>query len=145
MSNKFDKILGEYREKDDGLGNVVGPLSNASTDNAFVTWDGITGKLIKDSGVVVNTASAITNGLLNAGDYVVFNNKQNALTPDSDYLTPTTAFLTYAPISGSTNYAPSTITIATVEANSSITPVADGTYALPTSITIVNGIITAIS
>ena len=37
------------------------------------------------------------------------------------------------------------ITIANAEANSSITPAADGTYANPTSITIKNGIITAIS
>ena len=33
-----------------GTGDVVGPAS--STDNAYVIWDGVTGKLIKDSDII---------------------------------------------------------------------------------------------
>lgn len=52
MANKFDKILGMYREADSsGSGDVVGPAS--STDGHFAVFDGITGKLLKDGGSAV--------------------------------------------------------------------------------------------
>lgn len=41
-----------------GTGNVVGPAS--STNNAIVRWDGITGKLIKNSGVFVDDSNNVT-------------------------------------------------------------------------------------
>jgi len=52
MANKFDKILGMYREADSGgSGDVVGPAS--ATDGHFAVFDGITGKKIKDGGSAV--------------------------------------------------------------------------------------------
>ena len=41
-----------------GTGDVVGP--DESTDNAIVRWDGITGKIIQDSGVIVDDANNVT-------------------------------------------------------------------------------------
>lgn len=42
-----------------GNGNVNGPVS--STDNALVRWDGITGQLIKDSNVLLDSFNNLTN------------------------------------------------------------------------------------
>jgi len=56
MDIKFDKILGKLREKDTGggggSGDVTGPGS--STDNAIARYDGATGKIIQDSGVLID-------------------------------------------------------------------------------------------
>ena len=41
-----------------GSGDVVGPVS--STDNAITRWDGTTGKLVQDSGVLLDDLNAIT-------------------------------------------------------------------------------------
>lgn len=41
-----------------GTGDVVGPAS--STNNAIVRWDGPTGKLIKNSGVIIDDSNNIT-------------------------------------------------------------------------------------
>ena len=43
-----------------GVGDVTGPAS--STDNAIATFDGTTGKVIQDSGVLVETAPAGGSG-----------------------------------------------------------------------------------
>ena len=56
MANKFDPILGKYRQSDaDGSGDVVGPTS--STDKGVVLYDGSTGKLVKNSSSFVQDAS----------------------------------------------------------------------------------------
>jgi len=63
MSNKFDAILGDYRESDaDGSGDVVGPAS--ATDNAIVRYDGATGKLVQNSGVTVDDSSRLGLGTI---------------------------------------------------------------------------------
>jgi hypothetical protein len=41
-----------------GTGDVVGPAS--STDNAIVRWDGLNGKLIQNSGVIISDTNSIT-------------------------------------------------------------------------------------
>ena len=45
-------------EEISGSGNVVGP--GLSTDNAVVRWDGTTGLLIQNSGVIINDANAVS-------------------------------------------------------------------------------------
>ena len=50
---------------------------------APLSYNSVTGTLS------MTAASASTNGYLTAGDYAVFNNKQNTLTAAVDYLTPT--------------------------------------------------------
>lgn len=52
----------------DVTGDVVGPAG--ATDGAIVLFDGTTGKLIKDSGVVLQTAGGGTNVLADDGTYV---------------------------------------------------------------------------
>ena len=70
MANKFDPILGKYRQSDsDGSGDVDGPAS--STDNAIARYDGVTGKLIQDSAVtiddtgVISQSTPVTGNVLN--------------------------------------------------------------------------------
>ena len=41
-----------------GSGDVVGPAS--STDNAIVRWDGLNGKLIQNSGVIISDANSVS-------------------------------------------------------------------------------------
>lgn len=43
-------------------GDVVGPAS--STDNAIVRWDGITGKLVQDSGILISDTNQLTGANL---------------------------------------------------------------------------------
>lgn len=43
-------------------GDVVGPAS--STDNAIVRWDGITGKLVQDSGILISDTNKLTGANL---------------------------------------------------------------------------------
>lgn len=52
-----------------GSGDVVGPSS--STDNAVVRYDGVTGKLVQDSNVIVDDTGGISN---NVGSVVVSDN-----------------------------------------------------------------------
>lgn len=63
-----------------------------------------------------------------------------AAVADTDYLPPAG---NGSALSGVAK--PADITLAAIEAAASITPATDNTYAIPTSITIVKGIITAIS
>lgn len=55
----------------DGTGDVMGPAS--STDNAIARFDGITGKLIQNSGILAddsnNLSGLLTLGLKNAGNF----------------------------------------------------------------------------
>jgi hypothetical protein len=44
-----------------GTGDVVGPIPAVSTDNAIVRWDGTTGKIIQNSGVILDDLQNITN------------------------------------------------------------------------------------
>ena len=48
----------------------------------------------------LGAASAINDGYLTSANWTTFNNKQNALTADVDYLTPGTASTTYEPKKG---------------------------------------------
>lgn len=56
MAVKFDPILGKLREQDvssgAGTGDVVGPSS--ATDNAIARYDTTTGKLLQDSGILID-------------------------------------------------------------------------------------------
>jgi len=62
-------ILKPQGSSSGGTGNVSGPLSGTSTDNAIVRWDGITGTAIQDSNMIVDdnnsmvwTQTAIAGG-----------------------------------------------------------------------------------
>lgn len=65
----------------DGLdaGNVKGPVS--STDSALSRWDGVTGRLVQDSGVLLNDLNNITgvNDLTVDGQLVLGPNSVNVL------------------------------------------------------------------
>lgn len=41
-------------------GNVDGPVSATSTDNAVVRWDGTTGRLIQDSGIIADDSNNVS-------------------------------------------------------------------------------------
>lgn len=59
MSNPLNGILGSSGGGSGGSGDVVGPAS--STDNALVRFDGLTGKLIQNSGVTIaDTTGSMT-------------------------------------------------------------------------------------
>jgi len=61
MAIKYDKVLGALREKDAsgaGTGDVAGP--GASTDNAVARFDGVTGKILKNSNAILTNNGQLT-------------------------------------------------------------------------------------
>ncbi len=64
-------------------GDVVGPSS--SVDNHVVTFDGVTGKLIKDSGVAISTLTAKVSGPASAtdNDIAIFDGTTGKLLKDT--------------------------------------------------------------
>ena len=51
-----------------GGGNVVGPTPAVSTDHAIARWDGITGRILQNSEVIIDDAGMVTaNGFFTSG------------------------------------------------------------------------------
>lgn len=61
-----------------GSGDVTGPAS--STDNAIARFDGITGKLIQNSGVLINDANGVSTTVADTGNTVGLTVTQNDVT-----------------------------------------------------------------
>lgn len=140
----FDGTSGKLI-KDSGLtvpaafGDVVGP-AGATADN-LASYDSATGKLIKDSGIASATVG-VGPGTSVAGNIVSFTNTDGRTLADSGVAA---ASVVVGP-AGATANAPAIWDGASGKLlKDGPTPAADGTYSPVTSITIVNGIITAIS
>jgi hypothetical protein len=58
MAWKFNPFTGNFDYDVVGTGDVVGPAS--STDHAIARYDGVTGKLLQDSGITINDNNEIT-------------------------------------------------------------------------------------
>lgn len=130
-----------------GSGDVVGPAS--STDNAIVRFDGITGKLLQDSAVLIDDTNNVTGmttlTLTNTGLHLLDTNASHdlILIPGSDL----TADRNFTIVTGD---AARTLTLANdfaTSGNFSLTLTTTGAtnVTLPTSGTLVNSAVTTLS
>lgn len=78
-------------------------ISDTYTINKFATGVNTGDETTDSIKTKLGEASLITDGYLTGIDWNTFNNKQEPLHEDTDYLTPTTIGATYVPFTGSTN------------------------------------------
>ncbi len=86
-----------------GGGNVVGPSS--AVNNNVVLFDGVTGKLIKDSGVAISTLTAKVSGPSSSTDshIVIFDGVTGKLIKDSGFALSALSTLVTGPASSTDN------------------------------------------
>lgn len=124
---------------------VVGPGS--STDKAIARWNGTTGETIQNSAVTLSDGGNLAGvGTVSASSWIAPFVILNGATTATLTVATLTANRSYAlPNQSGTIATLTDITIVNAESNSSITPVADGTYTVGDKITPVTGTVGTIT